>query len=130
MDGFCQLALAAPLHPVKSGLDRLAELTLASTAVCEKCSRGLPSANFGVSWYSTLDIICCGFGRYHPIASNDTREGRAQEDRRINIVIQDSDSVAKVQFRTRPSAIRLTERNPNASRFSAVPGNVIAIREQ
>jgi chemotaxis protein MotB len=33
-------------------------------------------------------LSAVSFGRYHPIASNDTPEGRAQ-NRRINIVIQD-----------------------------------------
>ena len=33
-------------------------------------------------------LSAVAFGKYHPIASNDTPEGRAQ-NRRINIVIQD-----------------------------------------
>jgi chemotaxis protein MotB len=34
------------------------------------------------------DLSAVGFGKYHPIASNDSLEGRAQ-NRRINIIIQD-----------------------------------------
>jgi len=33
-------------------------------------------------------LSAVAFGKYHPIASNDTPEGRAQ-NRRIDIVIQD-----------------------------------------
>jgi chemotaxis protein MotB len=34
------------------------------------------------------ELSAVAFGKYHPVASNDSREGRAQ-NRRINIVIQD-----------------------------------------